>query len=93
MSITININELNYIKRRTIYMSKKIYKLSDIEKILTYTPPVFLLILSVISIFITYLTIEHQQNSELKLLAQKQQFFKQKQLDKFIVQTNQKNQA
>lgn len=71
-------------------MSKKIYKLSDIEKILTYTPPIFLLILSTISIFVIYLAIEHQQNSELNLLAQKQQFLKQKQLSKFILQTNQK---
>ena len=28
-------------------MSKKIYKLSDIEKILTYTPPIFFIFLTI----------------------------------------------
>ena len=71
-------------------MSKKIYKLSDIEKILTYTPPIFFLILATLSIFITSLVIEHQQNNKIALTTQEQQFFYQKQLDNFIENTHQK---
>lgn len=71
-------------------MPKKIYKLSDIEKILTYTPPIFLLILTAISIFMTYLVIEYRQNSKITLKLQEQKFFYQKQLDNYIEDTNQK---
>ena len=71
-------------------MSKKIYKLSDMEKILTYTPPIFLLILSAISIFITYIVIEHRQNTKITFMIQEQKFINQKHLDSYIEQTHQK---
>lgn len=71
-------------------MSKKIYKLSDIEKILTYTPPIFLLLLTAISIFITFLVIERQQNNKIALIDQELKFFYQKQLDDYIEDTHQK---
>lgn len=71
-------------------MSKKIYKLSDIEKILTYTPPIFLLLLTAISIFITFLVIERQQNNKIALTDQELKFFYQKQLDDYIEDTHQK---
>jgi len=71
-------------------VSKKIYKLSDIEKILTYTPPIFLLLLTAISIFITFLVIERQQNNKIALTDQELKFFYQKQLDDYIEDTHQK---
>jgi len=71
-------------------VSKKIYKLSDIEKILTYTPPVFLLLLTALSIFITFIVIERQQNNKIALIDQEQKFFYQKQLDDYIEDTHQK---
>jgi signal transduction histidine kinase len=71
-------------------MPKKIYKLSDIEKILTYTPPIFLLILTALSLFMTYLVIEYRQNSKISLKLQEEKFFYQKQLDNYIEDTNQK---
>ncbi len=71
-------------------MSKKIYTLSDIEKILTYTPPVFFLLLTAISIFVTFIVIEHQQNNKIAFISQEQKFFYQKQLDVYIEDTNQK---
>jgi len=71
-------------------VSKKIYKLSDIEKILTYSPPIFLLLLTAISIFITFIVIEHQQNNKIALVTQEQKFFYQKQLDNYIEDTHQK---
>ena len=71
-------------------MSKKIYKLSDIEKILTYTPPIFLLLLTALSIFITFIVIERQQNNKIALIDQEQKFFYQKQLDDYIEDTHQK---
>jgi len=71
-------------------VNKKIYKLSDIEKILTYTPPVFLILLTAISLFVTYIVIEHRQNNEIALIMQEQKFFYQKQLDDYIEETHQK---
>ncbi len=71
-------------------MSKKIYKLKDIEKMLVYSSPIFLLVLASISVFITYITIEHQQENEISLLRQEQKFFYQKQLYSHIKETNQK---
>ncbi len=77
-------------RKNWIFVSKKLYKLSDIEKILTYTPPVFLLLLTALSIFITYIVIERQQNNKIALITQEQKFFYQKQLDDYIEDTHQK---
>jgi len=71
-------------------MPKKIYKLSDIEKILTYTPPIFLLVLTAVSIFMTYLVIDYRQDSKITLKLQEQKFYYQKQLDNYIEETHQK---
>jgi signal transduction histidine kinase len=71
-------------------VSKKIYTLSDIEKILTYTPPIFLILLTTVTIFVTYIVIEYRQNSKIALITQEQKFLNQKQLDAYIEDTHQK---
>lgn len=71
-------------------MSKKIYKLSDIEKILTYTPPIFFLLLAVITVFVSYIIIEYRQNSKIALITQEQKFLNQKHLDNYIEEAHQK---
>lgn len=71
-------------------MSKKIYKLSDIEKILTYSPPIFLILLMVISIFISYTIIDHKQDSKIEFMMQKEKFLNQNHLDAYIEDTHQK---
>ncbi len=71
-------------------MSKKIYKLSDIEKILTYTPPIFFIFLTIITIFVTYFVIGYKQNSKIALITQEQKFLNQKELDFYMEDTRQK---
>ena len=71
-------------------MSKKIYKLSDIEKILTFTPPIFFILLTIITIFVTYFVIEYKQNSKIALITQEQKFLNQKKLDFYMEDTSQK---
>ncbi len=71
-------------------MPKKIYKLSDIEKILTYTPPIFIFILTLLSIFATYIVIDYTEDSKIALIAQKEKFLNQKHLDNYIDDTHKK---
>ncbi len=66
-------------------MRKKVYKLSDIEKILTYVPPVFILILTILSLTILYFVMEYRQNSKIELYTQQQKFIKQNYLNDYIV--------
>ncbi len=71
-------------------MSKKIYKLSDIEKILTYAPPIFFIFLATLCLFVAYFIINYQQVSKIALMTQKEKFFNQKHLDNFIDESRQK---
>jgi len=63
---------------------KKVYKLSDIEKILTYVPPVFILLLTVLSLVILFVVMEYRQNSKIELHAQQQKFIQQRYLNTYI---------
>ncbi len=71
-------------------MSKKIYTLNDIQKILTYTPPIFLILLTIVTIFVTYILIDYRLNSKIALMTQKQKFLNQKHLDAYIEDTHQR---
>ena len=53
--------------------NKKVYDLEYIEKIFKVIPLTFILILSIVSIFITYVILESKQNRETDLLKQKTQ--------------------
>jgi PAS domain S-box-containing protein len=63
---------------------KKVYKLSDIEKILTYVPPEFILLLTILSLIILYFVMEYRQNSKIELHTQQQQFIKQNHLNAYV---------
>jgi len=69
-------------------MSKKIYKLRDIEKALTYTPPLFILILAMFSMVVSYFVMEYRENSKIELLTQKQKFLSQTSLTNYISAVN-----
>ncbi len=71
-------------------MSKKIYTLSDIEKILIYVPPIFLIILTTLSVFVTYAVLDYRKDSKIALMTQKEIFLNQKYLDSYIEETHQK---
>ncbi len=52
-------------------MNNKVYKLRDIEKILTYIPPIFIFILAILIVVISFFVLEHRQKSEVALILQK----------------------
>ena len=53
--------------------NKKVYDLEYIEKIFKVIPLTFILILSLVSIFIAFVILESKQNREIDLLKQKNQ--------------------
>ncbi len=65
-------------------MHKKIYTLSDIEKILTYAPPIFISLLTVISLVILFLVTQYREHSEIELYTQQQKFIEQNHLATYI---------
>ncbi|HIP62311.1 MAG TPA: PAS domain S-box protein [Sulfurovum sp.] len=69
-------------------MRKKVYKLSDIEKTLTYIPPLFIFILAILSMFISYFIMEYRQNSKIELLTQEQRFVNEGYLNRYINSVN-----
>ncbi len=70
-------------------MRKKVYKLSDIEKTLTYIPPIFILLLAILSMVIMYFVMEYRQSSKIALLTQEQTFINQSNLNSYINSVNQ----
>lgn len=78
-------------------MKKRIYRLSDIEKILTFIPPVFILILAIATFILGMTIIDHRQNSEIALITQTkalQKHFEQKNfLNTFIEKVDKKLQT
>ena len=63
---------------------KKIYTLHDIETLLTYIPPLFILALMALLITITHTIMSHRAVSDIALLTQKQQHADQNRLDAYI---------
>lgn len=52
-------------------MTKGTYTLKDIHRVLRFAPPIFIIILGLLSFVITYLSLEKQKSSEIALLVQK----------------------
>lgn len=69
-------------------MGKKVYKLNDIEKILSYVPPFFILILAIISMVVSYFIMDYREKSHIKLLAQEQKFVSQNHLNNYVSTVN-----
>ncbi len=65
-------------------MIKRGYKLRDIEAILTFVPPIFIVVVSLILIVATYITIGHLTSSKIELLIQQREYNKQTLLNKYI---------
>jgi PAS domain S-box-containing protein len=69
-------------------MHRKTYTLSDIEKMLTWIPPIFILVIMVLSIVVTQVVMDHRQESEIALLTQKQYYTQRNHLDNYIAAVN-----
>jgi PAS domain S-box-containing protein len=69
-------------------MGKKVYKLNDIEKYLSYVPPFFILILAILSIVASYFIMEYREKSHIKLLVQEQKFVSQNHLNNYVSTVN-----
>ena len=65
-------------------MSKKTYKLSDIEKILTYVPPAFIGLLMVLSLIILFLVTQYKVHSEARLYTQQQKYIEENHLNSYL---------
>lgn len=67
---------------------KKVYRLKDIENILTFVPPFFILFLAISVFFVGFIILENREKNEINLITQKselQKSFKyQNELKKFI---------
>jgi len=63
---------------------KKTYRLQDIEKILTYVPPLFIMLLTVLALIILFVVMEYRQNSKIEFHHQQQYFLKQNYLTEYI---------
>ena len=70
-------------------MHRRIHTLADIERILTYVPPLFILLLMFFSIVTAYLVIDHRLESRIALLKQKEQSTRQQHLDHYIAAVRQ----
>ena len=69
---------------------KKVYTLHDIETLLTWIPPLFIIALMVVSIAITHTVMNHREASDITLITQKRQHTDQNQLTQFITTVQQK---
>ena len=65
-------------------MRKRGYKLRDIEAILTFVPPIFIVVVSLALIITTYITIEHLSSSKIEILIQQKEYNKQTFLNRYI---------
>ena len=65
-------------------MSRKTYKLSDIEKILTYVPPAFIGLLMVLSLIILFLVTQYKVHSEAQLYTQQQKYIEENHLNSYL---------
>jgi len=65
-------------------MHRRIHTLAEIEKILTYVPPLFILLLMFLSIVTAHLVIDHRLESRITLLKQKEESARQQYLDRYI---------
>lgn len=65
-------------------MSKKLYSLNDIGKLLTYVPQIFLFLLAVLLVIISFLVAQNRKNNNIKLLYEQQKYIKQKKLNEYI---------
>ncbi len=69
-------------------MQKKIHTLHDIEKILTWVPPLFFAALMVISALVAHAVFRYQERSEITLLTQQTNHFRQNRLEAFVRSVN-----
>lgn len=69
-------------------MSKKIYSLNDIGKLLTYIPQIFLILLASVLVIISFFLAEYKKNSDIQLLLEQQKYIKQKTLNEYINSIN-----
>ena len=65
-------------------MHRRIYSLAEIEKILAYVPPIFILLLMFFSVATVHLMIDHHLESRIALLKQKERSIRQQYLDHYI---------
>jgi len=65
-------------------MNKKVYKLNDIEKLLTFIPPFFIFILAILATILSYFIIDYQEKSQIKLLKQEEHFISQNYLNTYV---------
>ena len=65
-------------------MRKKTYRLQDIEKILTYVPPLFIILLTVVALIILFVVMEYRQNSKIEFYHQQERFRQQNYLTEYI---------
>jgi len=63
---------------------KKTYRLQDIEKILTYVPPLFIIVLTALALIILFIVMEYRQNSKIEFHYQQERFLKQNYLNEYI---------
>ena len=69
-------------------MSKKIYSLNDIGKLLTYIPQIFLFLLASLLVVISFFIAEYQRSHDIKLVKEQQKYIKQKLLSDYINSLN-----
>ena len=70
-------------------MHRRVHTLAEIEKILAYVPPLFILLLMFLSIVTAHLVIDHRLESRIALLKQKEQSTRQQHLDHYIAAVRQ----
>ncbi len=63
---------------------KKHYTLHDIEAILTWVPPLFIVALIALLIIITHAVMDHRESSDIALITQKQQHIDHNRLTRYI---------
>ncbi len=66
------------------FLRRRFHTLQDIRKILIYVPPIFVLVMAVLAIFLSSLILEKDQKNRIDLLIQEEQFIKKKLLNEFI---------
>jgi len=65
-------------------MGRKSYRLKDIEKILTYVPPAFIMVLMVLSIVILHFVMDYREHARIAFLAQEQHYTEERYLAKYV---------
>lgn len=57
-----------------MFFKNRIDSLQDIRKILVYTPPIFIIFITIFLSFVTFLILEHKKENKLDLLLQEEKF-------------------